>query len=52
MFKFAIGVLVYQLEYILTHTKGERREGFKETNNGVYSKGPNSWIHSIDFKLL
>ena len=29
-----------------THTHGERGEGFKETDSGVYPKGPNSYIHS------
>ena len=37
---------------ILTHTQWERREGFKESNNTVYPKGPNSWIHRTDFKPL
>ena len=27
-------------------------ENHKETNSGEYLKGPNSWIHSTDFKPL
>ena len=25
-------------------------ECLKETNSGIYLKGPNSWIHNTDFK--
>ena len=35
-----------------THTQEERWEGFKETNNSVYPKGPNSWIHITYFSSL
>ena len=37
---------------ILTHTKGERGESFKETNSDVYPKGSNSWIQSTYFSSL
>ena len=30
------------LTHTHTHTQGERGKGFKETNSGVYPKGPNS----------
>ena len=33
-----------------THTYGEMREDLKKTYSGVYQKGPNSWIHSTNFK--
>ena len=32
--------------------QGERGRIFKEIYGGVYPKGPNSWIHSTDFKHL
>ena len=32
--------------------QGERGKIFKEIYGGVYPKGPNSWIHSTDFKHL
>ena len=38
---------VKNTKYFNTHTQGERREGFKETNSDVYSKGFNSWIHEF-----
>ena len=38
--------------YFNTHTQKERGGGFKETDSGVYQKGPNSKIHSTNFKPL
>ena len=47
-----MAILVYQTcpKYFNTHThtQWERREGFKESNNGVYPKWLNSWIHSTN----
>ena len=34
----------FRILNILTHTQGEKGEGFKETNSGIYPKWPNSWI--------
>ena len=44
-----MAILVYQTcpKYVNTHTQLERREGFKESNSGVYQKWLNSWIHNI-----
>ena len=38
----------FRILSILTYTQGERREGFKESNSGVYPKRPNSWIHNTE----
>ena len=35
----------YRILSILTHTQGEKGEGFKKTNNSVFPKGPSN----IDF---
>ena len=37
----------FRILSILTNAHGERGEDLKEINNGVYPKGPNSWIHTI-----
>ena len=41
---------VLTLSIFNTHIR-ERREGLKDTDSGVYPKGPNSWIHSIGFNI-
>ena len=35
-------VFFFRIINILTHTKREREEGLKETDNDVYPKGPNA----------
>ena len=35
-------VFFFRILNILTHTKREREEGLKETDNDVYPKGPNA----------
>ena len=35
-----------------THTFRKMGESLKETDNDVYPKEPNSWIHNTNFKYL
>ena len=42
----------FRILSILTHTQGERRQGFKESNSGVYPKGHNSWIHNTEWWIV
>ena len=41
-FEFHYYIFFLRILNILTHTQGEKGEGFKETNSGIYPKWPNS----------
>ena len=42
----------FNTKYFNTHTYKEMRESLKETDNDVYPKESNSWIHNTNFKHL